>query len=885
MRVKPSAAQRVRQLAIAVYTLLALGLAAGAVVNSLGWIDRTFPGFLLMDNRVVPSAGLSHWTGLQESTIYQHQVVRIDGDVAASTHEVYERVARAPLGTTFRYAFANDNFRERRIASMRFALSDYVSLFGAYLMNGVIFTTVGIAVWILGPGGPTTAGTVALALATGAFCLTAMDLYGPAQLFRLHVTTEALFPATLLHLMLVFPVPRLGQWRRKVVGAIYVADLVLIAVYQLFLYDAETYSRVHNLCMAALGVGGVGLIASGVHAYATSPSLLVRKRLGIVLLGIVTGFAVPAWMVTMSALTGGEQSINLAAFTAFLFPLSLAYAVVKLDLFEIDAMLRRGINYLLLSGIVMAMYAVLVLALGVVLQTASVTHSPAFPLIFSLVLIVLLTPMRERVQRGVDRLYYRTSHNAQKTLERASGALVATLNVDEIHTLTLDTICEALLIERAAVWLRTTTGDFEVTHARGLDAASTTTVAAGHPLSVHLRRTVRAVSTYEYADEDRALGANERACRAMLDQLGAELLLPLRARDELTGFIALGPKKSGTLFTLDDLDFLHTFANQVSVAIVNALSYRKIEELNVGLEQKVTQRTQELASTNSELASSLGELERAYHELQRSQENLVRAEKMAALGRLTAGIAHEVNTPLGASLNALKMIEDLVLEYRDSIGDASVTADDHRELATELHDSVENVAKWTTKAAGYIRSIKAHTRNLDTVQERLFDVAQLLEDTRMLLSHRLRLSSCTVSVDCPRSLMLYGDAGKLGQVLTNLITNAIDAYEDHGTADGAIDVAVTATADEVVIVVEDHGCGIPPEHLERIFEELFTTKPPGKGTGLGLSISRDIVSDCFGGGIAVHSTPRVGSRFTLRLPRREAARDTQPAPLRPAAEA
>jgi C4-dicarboxylate-specific signal transduction histidine kinase len=153
----------------------------------------------------------------------------------------------------------------------------------------------------------------------------------------------------------------------------------------------------------------------------------------------------------------------------------------------------------------------------------------------------------------------------------------------------------------------------------------------------------------------------------------------------------------------------------------------------------------------------------------------------------------------------------------------------------------------------------------------------------MLLSHRLRLSSCTMSVDCPSSLMLYGDAGKLGQVLTNLITNAIDAYEDHGTADGAIAVSVAADADEVVISVEDRGCGIPPELLDRVFEELFTTKPPGKGTGLGLSISRDIVSDCFGGGIEVRSTAGAGSRFTLRLPRRAASGEEQT--LRRAAEA
>jgi signal transduction histidine kinase len=859
---------RGRQIAIAVYTMLAIGIAVGALVNSLGWVNRTFPGFFLMDNRVVPSVGLGHWTGVRAGNIYQRQVLRVDNRPVTSAREVYDLVAAAPAGTEFRYAFAAHNAEEpRTIASMRFALTDYISLFGAYFVNGVIFTAVGIAVWILGPAVATTTGTVALALNAGAFCLTGMDLYGPALLFRLHVTTEALFPATLLHLMLVFPVVRLGRYRRAVLAGVYAADLAVIAIYQLHLYDPEVYSRVHNLCMSALGLAGLGLITSGIHAYRTSKSLLVRKRLGIVLLGIVTGFAVPAWMVTMSGLTGGEQSINLAAFTAFLFPLSLAYAVVKLDLFEIDAMLRRGIDYLLLSGIVMLIYAVLVLGLGVVLQTATVTRSPAFPLIFSLLIIVLLTPIREAVQRAVDRLYYRTSHNAQKTLERASGALVATLNVEEIHALTLQTICEALLIERAAIWLREADGSFALAFGRVLEEGPEP-IASDHPLPMRLTRVVRAVSVYDFAD-DAGLGPAERACRGLFERFGADLLLPLRVRGELTGFIALGGKKSQTLFTLDDLDFLHTFANQVSVAIVNALSYRKIEELNVGLEQKVMQRTQELATTNSELARSLGELERAYHEVQRSQENLSRAEKMAALGRLTAGIAHEVNTPLGASLNALKMIEDLVTEYRSSIGDPSVTADDHRELATELHESVENVAKWTAKAAGYIRSIKAHTRNLDAVEERAFDLPRLIEDTRLLLSHRLRLSACSVTVACPPSLILYGDPGKLGQVLTNLITNAIDAYEDHGSADGHIAIEVHATNEEVVIAVQDTGCGIAPEHLDRIFEELFTTKPPGKGTGLGLTISRDIVGDCFGGRIDVASTPRVGSRFTLRLPRRE----------------
>jgi signal transduction histidine kinase len=640
----------------------------------------------------------------------------------------------------------------------------------------------------------------------------------------------------------------------------------LVALYEIHLYEPALYSAIHNFCMAASGLATIALIGSGIQAYFGGTSLLVRRRLGIVLVGTVAGFALPAWLLTVSALSGGDQAINLAAFTAPLFPLSLAYAVVKLDLFEIDAMLRRAINYLLLTGMVAGAYGVLVLGLGFVLQTASLASSPAFPLIFSLLMLVLFNPLRERLQHAVDRLYDRTSHNAQKTLERASGALAATLNLEDIYELTIDTIRRALLLDTASLWLAGGSGDFVaiVTSDGGVRAP----LECGHPLLARLRRGSRAVSIYDFADGE-AEDASTRACRSTLALLGADLVLPLRVRGDLIGMLALGKKRSGRLFTLDDLDFLSTFVNQAVVAILNARSYRKVEELNVGLEQKVAQRTGELAATNQELERSLAELGRAYDDLQRSQENLVRAEKMAALGRLTAGIAHEINTPLGAALNSLKVLAELADEYAGSIGDPTVDERDHRELAGELRELVRNVTAWTGKAAGYIRSIKAHTRTMGGGEERSFDLAQLIEDTRRLLAHRLRISSCTLAVDCPPGVTVYGDPGKLGQVLTNLITNAVDAYEDQGAAEGMIQIGVRTTPEGVEIAVEDRGCGVAAENLERIFEELFTTKPPGKGTGLGLPISRDIVSDCFGGRILVASAPGRGSRFTVALPHRE----------------
>lgn len=172
---------------------------------------------------------------------------------------------------------------------------------------------------------------------------------------------------------------------------------------------------------------------------------------------------------------------------------------------------------------------------------------------------------------------------------------------------------------------------------------------------------------------------------------------------------------------------------------------------------------------------------------------------------------------------------------------------------------------WTEKAA-YMRSLKAHTRDLRQGESRPFSVHRIIEDTTLLLAYRLRLSQCALVVSgITEDLTLQGDPSKLGQVLTNLIVNAIDAYPDD--TGGEIGLAIVSDPHHVEIQVRDHGCGISPAHLDKIFDEFFSTKRLGEGTGLGLSITRDIVANFFGGTITVTSTSGQGSTFIVRLPR------------------
>jgi len=147
-----------------------------------------------------------------------------------------------------------------------------------------------------------------------------------------------------------------------------------------------------------------------------------------------------------------------------------------------------------------------------------------------------------------------------------------------------------------------------------------------------------------------------------------------------------------------------------------------------------------------------------------------------------------------------------------------------------------------------------------------------------LLSHRLRATGCQIEfVEQPAALTIAGDAGRLGQVLLNLCSNAIDAYEDAGILGGRIEVAAHRKADMVTLTVRDRAGGIPTEILPRIFDELFTTKGPGRGTGLGLWIARNLTERDFGGTLRVESSPGQGSCFIATLPA------NSPAPRAPSA--
>jgi len=214
------------------------------------------------------------------------------------------------------------------------------------IFNGLTIALIGIGVWCLKATTPASRALFILGLTGGLFALTATDLYSPYWFFRLHVLGEAFFPAALVHLAMVFPVDRLCRHRSLLLSLPYLGAFTLSVAYEFSLYQPSAYSLLHNLCMVYAGIGGLALLGAVMWNYWSTVSLLVRQRIRVILLGCFSGYAYPGILMLLSGISGGEVAVNYAAFTAFLFPLSLGYASVKNDPFEIDAMVKRGIGSL-----------------------------------------------------------------------------------------------------------------------------------------------------------------------------------------------------------------------------------------------------------------------------------------------------------------------------------------------------------------------------------------------------------------------------------------------------------------------------------------------------------------------------------------------------------
>jgi len=451
---------------------------------------------------------------------------------------------------------------------------------------------------------------------------------------------------------------------------------------------------------------------------------------------------------------------------------------------------------------------------------------------FLLVMVLLITAyIRERLhahwvenRRLIDELTQKERSLKKKdtqlsTWGELSHALIANFDLPRLLDLIVTTAMEVTDAERGSVMLLDPENNvLTIKASRGMDeeVVRNTRLKLGEGISGRVAFTGKPLLLSRTEQEKKLKSARSRD-----HEINSAISVPLRIEERIVGTLNVSESARAKQFQEEDLRALMLFADQAALALEKAQLYR---------------------DSQRQLEKLLSVLD----ELGRTQAQLIHSEKLASLGVLAGGVAHEINNPLMVILGRTELM----------LMDQDLTDDAKKNLETICHET-ERIARIVQNLLTFSR--KSRQEKIETV-----DVNDVLERTLMLSEHQLTVGNVHVHKEIDPNLpTIMANSGQLQQVFMNLIINAHHAMNDGG------DLTVrtgTVPDDRVFVEISDTGCGIAPEDINRIFDPFFTTKEEGKGTGLGLAVSRNII-DNHGGEIGVQSRLGLGTTFRLILPK------------------
>jgi signal transduction histidine kinase len=328
------------------------------------------------------------------------------------------------------------------------------------------------------------------------------------------------------------------------------------------------------------------------------------------------------------------------------------------------------------------------------------------------------------------------------------------------------------------------------------------------------------------------------------------LIVPMLRDEVAIGAIAV-MRLEPQLFPKAQVELLKTFAGQAVIAIENTRLITEVQE-----------RTRQLS--------------RSLEDLRTAQDSLVQTEKLAALGRLVAGVAHEINTPIGTSLTVASAFINRTNRFEVDVASGGVRRSTLTEFIATSREAASQIMLNLGQAVDLIQSFKQVAADRNVSDRRHFDLGEVTEQVVKGLRFGLRSPNLTVSVECEPGIVMNSFPGPYGQVLTNLVLNSVTHAFPDG-ARGSVHIATQASGrDNVEVLFSDDGCGMSPEVRRQVFDPFFTTRRDQGSTGLGLHIVHNIVTNRLGGRINLETRPGAGTKIRIVMPR--------DAPSGPAAE-
>ncbi len=650
------------------------------------------------------------------------------------------------------------------------------------------------------------------------------DPWGVSRALDFLYSTASVFaPLLLVHFIFIFPRPKWPRAKR-VLAALYTAAAVLsiwesttffLSSYPLSMDWFHRFVKAYAVARSFFIVCILFFLASLVHSYRTAGEESERRKLRWVMLGL--NFGPPAFIAWQIPILIGspplvrEEYMHLAL---SLVPITFAISIIRYRLMDIDLIFRRSTVYAAVLVVLLSFYALVVGTAARLVGTFTVKWSLIASTLAAIVVALLFEPLRRVVQRGVDRAFFRVQYNYREAERQFVEAIKHCLNVRELAELIVRRFFEILPVEQIGFFSVEKPGPhLRLVAHKNLERLQT------HGILLDTKRLKGRSPLPLAAAEHLEPGIPFEPLEAETRQRwGVEMAIPIQSKDfEILGFLAVGPKKSGARFSLEDLDLLTTVTTQAGLAMERITLQEKLL-----LERAEARRLEELNRIKSYFVSS---------------------------------VSHDLKTPL----TAIKMFAEILRSKSDM-------------APAEREECFEIIEGESERLARLINNVLDFAKVEQGVKEYHLAELEVNDGVRQILRglrYQFKMENCKLITRlCQERLVIRADRDAFFEAVENLLSNALKYSPERKE----VTVSTFRADGRAVVRVEDRGIGISAEDLPHIFEPFYRGKnelaQQAGGTGLGLALVKHMV-ELHGGKIEVQSTPGQGSTFNLQFPLEE----------------
>ena len=786
------------------------------------WLNEPFPGFFVYENLVVGPYHAPGWSGAASGVRSLDRILTIDGQPVNSRDRLYDRVRRSPAGTVFHYRVARHGGAvvDLQIPSLAFSFRDWLLSFGIYKLIGLAFLIVGVSPYFYRASSIVALPLCFMVLMVFLWFQVTFDFMTDGALPKeIRILALVMTPSAGIHLALLLRNMSLGgKLPAVIVVAIYGAGALIGGIHIATFFSPHWLWAYRGsyfyVCFGALAF--LLIVASALRRCSSD---LDRSRLRVMTVGSLGGFLLPAFSTLGANSFGLLLPYNVAMIPTVLFPISVAYALLKYSLFDLGNALKLTLTRVGLIGALVAIYAAI--AMLVAPWAGQQAKDPLVPIFFSILVVAIFNPLLRWLERIVDRYIYRQEYDpalAQAEislfLRSLDGAPALAKGFIEriVRHLRLDQVCVLYRPKTASEFITATSSDAE-TGARLAQEFSTIS-------DLFRGSDYRGIYRDEVTTSPRYRG-NRAALLGLFERYGAELFLPLVFEHELRGVVLFGTKQSHAEYSVEDFRLLTTLTEQLALSLENGRLY----EESLAARRKAEESNQRLL------------------QMDRVKKDFV------------ANICHELRTPVSTIIGFGEVLRDPAYT-----GDRTEMLNRLINNGQELSDLMDNLMNFTRIEADGA-----------SAQFEIVKLREILTGLQMMTRRLIRERPIEFDMRVDSSIdTIESDGQKLQQILVQLLTNALK-FTEKGRIELSIQQRREGERQVLEIAVADTGIGIKREDQDVIFDDFrqlegSMTRHYG-GTGLGLGLCRRLAA-ALGGELRVTSEVGVGSVFSLLLPLR-----------------